>query len=80
MLLTELGFDVNATTRYPHQQAALHGAAFRGDLAMVKYLIDHGADPGVEDCSYHATPLGWAERFHHQAVAEYLSGLTTPHP
>lgn len=80
MLLTELGFDVNATTRYPHQQAALHGAAFRGNLAMVRYLIDHGADPGVEDCSFNATPLGWAEHHHHQAVAEYLSGLTTPRP
>jgi ankyrin repeat protein len=80
MLLTELGFDVNATTRYPHQQAALHGAAFRGNLAMVKYLIDHGADPSVEDCSYHATPLGWAEHFHHRAVVEYLGSLTKPRP
>jgi len=80
MLLTELGFDVNATTRYPHQQAALHGATFRGNLAMVKYLTDHGADPSVEDCSYNATPLGWAEHFNHQAIAEYLGSLTKPRP
>ena len=42
----------------PHRQTALHGAAFRGDLAMVKYLIGHGADPAAEDCSFHATALG----------------------
>ena len=77
VLMTELGFDSNATFG-PHRQAALHGAAFRGNLAMVKYLIDHGADPGIEDCSFHATPLGWAGHFGHQDVVAYLSGLTAP--
>jgi ankyrin repeat protein len=74
MLMTELGFDPNATFG-PHRQAALHGAAFRGNLAMVKYLVGHGADPGVEDCSFHATALGWAEHHHHEAVADYLASL-----
>ncbi len=75
MLMTELGFDPNATFG-PHRQAALHGAAFRGNLAMVKYLVGHGADPGVEDCSFHATALGWAEHHHHQAVVDYLASLS----
>jgi ankyrin repeat protein len=74
MLMTELGFDPNATFG-PHRQTALHGAAFRGNLAMVKYLVGHGADPAVEDCSFHATALGWADHHDHQAVADYLASL-----
>jgi ankyrin repeat protein len=74
--MTELGFDPNATFG-PHRQTALHGAAFRGNLAMVTYLAEHGADPHAEDCSFHATPLGWAEHFQHQAVADYLTALLT---
>ncbi len=75
-LMTELGFDVNAVIRYPHQQTALHGAAFNGNLAMVKYLVGRGADPAAEDCSFHATPLGWAEHNNQQPVADYLASLS----
>ena len=75
-LMTELGFDVNAPKWRPHQQTALHGAAFNGNLAMVRYLVEHGADPGLEDCSFHATPLGWAEHNEHQPVVDYLADLT----
>jgi len=59
-LLVELGFDVNASYRYPHQQTALHGAAFIGNLEMVRFLVEHGADVNAEDCSFHSTPRGWA--------------------
>jgi ankyrin repeat protein len=79
MLMTELGFDPNATFG-PHRQTALHGAAFRGNLAMVRYLVGHGADPGVEDCSFHATALGWAEHHDHEAVADYLASLHAKGP
>jgi ankyrin repeat protein len=75
-LMTELGFDVNAPKRRPHQQTALHGAAFNGNLAMVRYLVEHGADTALEDCSFHATPLGWAEHNEHKAVVDYLASLT----
>jgi ankyrin repeat protein len=75
-IMTELGFDVNAPKRHPHQQTALHGAAFNGNLAMVRYLVEHGADPGLEDCSFRATPLGWAEHNEHQPVMDYLASLT----
>jgi ankyrin repeat protein len=74
-LMTGLGFDVNAVIRYPHQQTALHGAAFNGNLAMVKYLVGRGADPAAEDCSFHATPLGWAEHNNQRPVADYLASL-----
>lgn len=75
-LMVELGFDVGAAIRYPHRQTALHGAAFHGNLPMVRLLVDHGADPAVEDCSFHATPAGWAEHGGHLHVVDYLTGLT----
>ena len=43
---------------------------------MVRYLVEHSADPGLEDCSFHATPLGWAEHNEHQPVVDYLADLT----
>jgi ankyrin repeat protein len=74
-LLVELGFDVNASWRWPHDQTALHGAAFNGNLEMVRYLVANGADPKREDCSFHATPRGWAEHNDQTAVVEYLDSL-----
>ncbi len=32
-------------------------------LAVVRFLLDHGADPAIRDQQYHATALNWA-RFH----------------
>jgi Ankyrin repeats (3 copies) len=58
-LLIELGFDVNARSR----TAPLHEAAMRGNLRVIRLLLDHGADPNVHDTGYDATPAGWAE--HH---------------
>lgn len=71
--MVELGFDVNAAGGYPHQQTALHGAAFNGNLALVAYLIEHGADPTVEDCSFHSRPIGWAEHNGQSQVVDYLA-------
>jgi ankyrin repeat protein len=75
VLMADLGFDVNAVDRYPHQQTPLHGAAFNGDLALVEFLIGRGADPTIKDCSFHATPLGWAAHNNQPHVVEYLSSL-----
>ncbi len=72
-LLVELGFDVNAPVPRPHRQTALHGAAFNGNLALVEYLLEHGADPTAEDCSFHATPQGWADHNNQRHVVEYLA-------
>ncbi len=73
-LLIELGFDVNARPR----TAPLHEAAMRGDLAMIRQLLDHGANPNLRDTGYHATPAGWAEH-HGQADAQrLLKELETP--
>jgi ketosteroid isomerase-like protein len=66
-LLIELGFDVNARSR----TAPLHEAAMRGNLPIIRLLLDHGADPAVHDSGYDATPAGWAEH-HGQREAQHL--------
>ncbi|HWF49718.1 MAG TPA: ankyrin repeat domain-containing protein, partial [Solirubrobacteraceae bacterium] len=64
-LLIDLGFDVNAINR----TAPLHEAAMRGNMEMIRLLLEHGADPKVHDRSYDATPAGWAAH-HGQTEAE----------
>ena len=75
-LLAELGWDVNARARtdFPMEQqweTALHEAAEAGEIDAARMLIDLGADPGIRDARFHATPLGWAEHFGQQALADY---------
>ena len=45
-LVEEIGLDVNA--RDHRGLTPLHGAAGRGDLEMIRYLIDQGADPTLK--------------------------------
>ena len=58
--------------RFPHSAAGrmiwrrtgpLHEAAMSGNLAMIRLLLERGADPNLRDPGYDATPRGWAE--HH---------------
>lgn len=74
-LMIELGFDVNAADPYPHEQTALHGAAYNGNLELVRYLVEHGADRDIEDCSFHSSPVGWAEHNEKREVVDYFSSL-----
>jgi len=80
-LLAELGWDVNARARtdFPMEQqweTALHEAARTGDSGAARMLIELGADPGIRDARFNATPLGWAEHFGQEATADYLRPLT----
>jgi ankyrin repeat protein len=80
-LLTGLGWDINARARAdaPVEQqweTALHEAAGAGAIDAARMLIELGADPGIRDARFQATPLGWAEHFGHQAMADYLRPLT----
>jgi ankyrin repeat protein len=53
----------------------LHFAAERGDLAIVRLLIEHGADPIGDGTHHELNVLGWAvcwEYVHHTHVADYL--------
>ena len=67
----ERGAPINKTGRTP-----LHVAAGSGELAVVKLLLEHGADPAARDPEFHATPLQWAEFLHHPAVVEHLAEHT----
>jgi ankyrin repeat protein len=76
-LLAELGFDVNAGGRgdTPVEEGwetALHHAAARGDVELARLLLALGADPGIRDARFGATPLDWARHFGQEAMVELL--------
>jgi ankyrin repeat protein len=73
-LLIELGFDVNARSR----TAPLHEAAMRGDLPVIRLLLDHGADPNIHDTGYDATPAGWAAHHGQREAQQLLEALEQP--
>jgi RNA polymerase sigma factor (sigma-70 family) len=50
----------------------LHLAAWNGDLALVRLLLEHGGDPKARDQRYHATPADWAEHNRQGACADLL--------
>jgi ankyrin repeat protein len=59
--LLEHGAHVNARAEAGARHSVLHAAAWNGDLAMVRLLLDAGADPAARDHEHDATPRGWAE-------------------
>jgi hypothetical protein len=73
-VLIDLGFDVNARSR----TAPLHAAAMRGDLPVIRLLLDHGADPNIRDTGYDATPAGWAEHHDQPEAQRLLQALERP--
>ena len=75
-LLIELGFDVNARSR----TAPLHEAAMRGNLPVIRLLLDHGADPNLHDTGYDATPAGWAEHHEQHEAQQLLEALEHTDP
>ncbi len=75
-LLIELGFDVNARPR----TAPLHEAAMRGNLPVIRLLLDHGADANIHDSGYDATPAGWAEHHGQREAQQLLDTVEQPEP
>lgn len=71
-LLVAAGFNVSGADT-PDNATPLHQAAYRGDLAMVRLLVELGADVTRSDPEHHSTPRGWAEHGHHEEVARYLA-------
>jgi hypothetical protein len=54
--------------------AALHRAAFAGDLAMVQRLVAKGADISNRKNPFNSSPLGWAD---HNNQAEVIQWIRT---
>ena len=80
-LLVSLGFDVSARGRQdlPIEQeweTPLHLAAGDGNLELARALLDLGADPGVRDQRFDATPLGWAQFFGQSELIKLLEPVT----
>jgi uncharacterized protein len=72
--LLERGADPNIRDEGDNA-SPIHFAAERGDLAVVKLLIEHGADPIGADTVHELDVLGWAVCFEyatHLDVARYL--------
>jgi ankyrin repeat protein len=54
---------------------ALHLASQYGHLAMVRLLVERGADPGIRDDLHNANALAAANFFKQDAVRDYLQSL-----
>ncbi|WP_179954029.1 ankyrin repeat domain-containing protein [Denitrobaculum tricleocarpae] len=65
-----LGFELNT----PGKRTALHEAALKGDLDMMKTLLDAGADPRLRDPDYFAPPIGFAQHAGHDGLVALLDG------
>ena len=64
------GVNVNAKNRYG--ATALAYACDRGNVDIVKLLIERGADVNVKDSFYGATPISWASGNGHTEVVKLL--------
>jgi ankyrin repeat protein len=54
--------------------AALHRAAWDGDLPLVQRLVARGADMSNRDNPFNSTPLSWAQHNKQQVVFDWMRG------
>ncbi len=79
--LLDHGADVNRVATFggpAHGEGvtALHLAAQGDHAEMVEFLLEHGADPRLEDVLYHGTPSGWADHSGATRVRDRLREAT----
>jgi len=68
----DAGADVNATLPVHRHSNALHHAAGRDDVAMLRLLVERRGDLGARDTLWNGTPLGWAAHGRNVAAEAYL--------
>lgn len=68
--LVDEGADVNAKARY--DMTALHFAADKGRLEVVRLLVARGANVNAQDTFYRTRSLDWALSNGHRTVATFL--------
>jgi outer membrane protein assembly factor BamB len=64
------GLDFDVKTRYG--ATALSFASDKGQVDVVRYLVELGADVNVQDTFYESTPIGWATFNEHVEIIEVL--------
>ncbi len=67
-----LDSGLNPNQKFQGGVTPLLAATLRGQLEVVKVLVERGADPSVRDDSFKITPLGMALFFGQMPVVEYL--------
>ncbi len=76
-LLLDAGEDpsrYNPVGNHPHS-TPLHQAVAAGHPAVVRLLVERGANLDIEDTVYHGTPLGWAKHTGQVEIEKYLSTI-----
>lgn len=68
----DAGADVNTSLPVHRHSRALHQAAGNNDLAMLKLLVERGADLLARDTLWNGTPLGWAGHTGKTEAEDYL--------
>ena len=78
--LLDHGADINQKATFGGQQhgqgiTALHLAAQYGHMAVVRLLVERGADRSIKDDLYQSTAEGGANHFGQDEVRDYLKAL-----
>lgn len=72
-----LDHGANPNARWAHWDSnvtPLHLAVFGDHAAMVRLLLEAGADPSIHDSKHDADAIGWAEFFGRKQIVEMLKG------
>jgi hypothetical protein len=78
--LVARAFPEDPNARDDEGATPLHQAAWEGDLALIRRLLEAGADPSITDGRFGSTPLQWAEHAYQTEAAELLRAATSEHP
>lgn len=68
--MLDKGMNVNA--RFEGGATPILAATMRGQLEVVRLLVERGADPAARDETFKLTPLGLATLFGQMGIAEFL--------
>ena len=67
--LVDCGAELGSTG---DRASPLHHAALAGNLRVIEFLVERGADLGDRDPLYRATPLGWAAHTDRDDVVDWI--------